>query len=145
MNDLHVVFRVGDSTYVLPAEAVIQMDSFTGATPVPGTVPHVAGLVQVRGVVVPVIDLRVRFGLPKAAPVLDSRVIVVERENRRVGLLVDSAREVARIDQSAFAPAPEVVSEQSARFVTAVARVGERLVMLIDCDRVIGEEAPDGN
>jgi purine-binding chemotaxis protein CheW len=141
---LHVLFSVGEATYALPASTVAQMESFTSATPVPGAPSHVAGLVQIRGAVVPVVDLRVRFGLPPAERGLDARVVVVQRGDRRVALLADSAREVARIDPAAFAPPPESVTAQSAGFVEAVAQLGARLVLLIDCDRVIGEEVIHG-
>jgi len=140
VSALHVLFKVAGTDYVLPAADVLQMESFTGATRVPGTPVHVAGLVQIRGRVVPVVDLRVRFGLAAVEPVLDSRVVVVKHGDRIVGLLVDSAREVVRIPPEAFRPPPEVVTEQASGFVKAVAQVGGRLVMLIDCDRVIGEE-----
>jgi purine-binding chemotaxis protein CheW len=140
VSELHVLFGVGDATYALPASMVAQMESFTGATPVPGAPAHVLGLVQVRGSVVPVIDLRVRFGLPGVERGLDARMVVVERDGRRVALLADAAREVVRIEPSSFVAPPDEITAQSARFVKAVAQIGRRLVLLIDCDRVIGEE-----
>jgi len=139
VSALHVLFKVAGSEYVLPAADVLQMESFAGATPVPGTPPYVAGLVQIRGRVVPVVDLRARFGLPSAEQGLDTRIVVVQRGERAVGLLVDIAREVVSIAPETFKPPPEIVAEQAAGFVKAVAQVGGRLVMLIDCDRVIGE------
>jgi purine-binding chemotaxis protein CheW len=145
VSALHVLFKVAGSEYVLPAADVLQMESFTSATRVPGTPPYVAGLVQIRGRVVPVVDLRARFGLQTVAPVLDSRVVVVQQGDRVVGLLVDIAREVVSIAKEAFRPPPEIVAEQAAGFVKAVAQVGGRLVMLIDCDRVIGEGKLHGN
>lgn len=144
MSELHVLFTVGEATYTLPASLVVQMESFAGATPVPGAAHHVAGLVQIRGAVVPVVDLRRRFGLPPIEHGLDARVVVVERGGRRVALLADSAREIARIDDGAFAPPPDEITTQSARFVKAVAQIGPRLVLLVDCDRVIGEEEIHG-
>ena len=144
MSDLHVLFTVGDATYTLPASMVVQMESFAGATPVPGAAAHVAGLMQVRGAVVPVVDLRRRFGLPPIEHGIDARVVVVERRGRRVALLADAAREVVRIDDGAFAAPPEEIAAQSARFVRAVAQLGRRLILLIDCDRVIGEEEIHG-
>jgi purine-binding chemotaxis protein CheW len=139
VSALHVLFKVAGSEYVLPASDVLQMESFTSATRVPGAPPYVAGLVQIRGRVVPVVDLRARFGLQSAEPVLDTRVVVVQQGERAVGLLVDVAREVVSIAPENFKPPPEIVAEQAAGFVKAVAQVGGRLVMLIDCDRVIGE------
>lgn len=144
MSSLYVLFRVGDSEYVLPAADVVQMETFDGATRVPGAAPHVIGLVQLRGRVVPVIDLRLRFGLPAIPPTLDSRVVVVERGGRSVGLLADAAREVIQLDEAALQAPPEILTAQGDRFVQSVARAGERLVMLIDFQRVVGEEPSHG-
>jgi purine-binding chemotaxis protein CheW len=144
MTVLHVVFRVGNGEYVLPASEVLHMESFSGATSVPGAPPHVAGLVQVRGRVVPVIDLRVRFGVPQTPTTIDSRVLIVEHGTRVVGLLTDAAREIVRLDPSALQPPPELVLEQAAGFVTHVVELEKRLLMRIDSQKVIGEESPDG-
>lgn len=140
MTSLYVLFRVGDCEYVLPASEVLQMESYDGATPVPGTAPHVVGLVQMRGRVVPVIDLRRRFGLPAVEPSIDSRVVVVQRNGRTIGLLVDAAREVIHLDESALEEPPDVLTAGGHRFVRSLARTGGRLVMLIDFQRVVGEE-----
>jgi len=137
---LHVLFRVGDTNYVLPAGDVLQMESYEGATAVPGTAGYVAGLVQVRGRVVPVVDLRARFGLPPVAPTIDTRVVVVQSAERTVGLLVDSAREVVELEAGALKPPPAVIASGGHGFVKAVAQTGKRLVMLIDFAKVIGEE-----
>jgi purine-binding chemotaxis protein CheW len=141
---LHVLFKVAEAEYVVSAADVLHMETFTGATKVPGTQTHVVGLMQIRQRVVPVIDLRTRFGLPEVSPTIDSRVVVVQIAQRVVGLLVDSAREVVRIASDAFSTPPEVVMRRAQGFVVAVARSGARLVMLIDLEKVIGEEALSG-
>jgi purine-binding chemotaxis protein CheW len=140
---LHVVFKVGGSEYLLPAETVVQIESFTGATIVPGAPPFVAGIVQIRGRVVPVIDMRRRFGGATAEPTLDSRVVVGQRGERLVGLLVDGAREVLKVPLSELKPPPRLLDDQSSGFIKAVAQVGPRLLMLIDFAKVIGEEIVD--
>lgn len=142
MSALHVVFKLAGTEYVVPAAEVVQMESFSGATPVPGTAAYVAGLTQIRGRVVPIIDLRARFGLPAITPTLDSRVVVVESSARIVGLLVDSAREVTRLDDAQLRAPPDVVDRQSRGFVKAVAQAGPRLFLVVDCPKVIGEELP---
>ena len=144
LDTLHVVFEVGGAHYALPAKVVLELESFGEVTPVPGTVRHVAGIVHIRGQVIPLVDLRVRFGLPPAAASLDRRVIVVEHQGRRVGLLADVAREVAKIAPTAFERPPELVVEHAGGLVTAVARLGPRLVMLLDCERVLGQEQGKG-
>lgn len=144
-NELHVLFKLADAEYVVAAADVLHMESFTGATRVPGTRRHVAGLMQIRNRVVPIVDLRARFGLPEVAASADSRVIVVRSDQRDVGLLVDSAREVVEIPPEAFWAPPETITEQAQGFVLSLARAGKRLVMLIDLARVIGEEALSGD
>jgi purine-binding chemotaxis protein CheW len=140
MSLLHVLFKVAEAEYVLPASEVLHMESYTGATRVPGTAAHVAGLVQVRGRVLPVIDLRVRFGLEPHRLSADSRLVVAQRGERPVALLADSAREVLRIDPALFRTTPELGEDTGQAYVKAIARAGDRLVMLLDLARVVGEE-----
>lgn len=140
MTALHVTFHVGEATYVLPAAQVHHLESFERATPVPGAPAYVAGLVQVRGRLIPVVDLRVRFGLPPIEASLDRRVVVVQVGSRVAGLLVDSAREVVQLDPDKFEDPPEMIERQAAGFVKAVAVAAHRLYLLIDVARVIQEE-----
>jgi purine-binding chemotaxis protein CheW len=142
---LHVVFKVADSEYMLPSETVLQMESFSGATRVPGAPSFVAGIVQIRGRVVPVVDLRLRFGISPAEPTLDNRIVVGQLGERIVGLLVDSAREVVKIAPEQLKPPPPILNHQAGGYVKAVAQVGTRLMMLVDFARVIGEEPLDGD
>jgi len=144
VSELHVLCRVADADYVLPAADVLQMESFAGATKVPGAAAEVAGLVQIRGRVVPVLDLRVVFGFPTIEPTINSRVVVMNHGERTIGLLVDSAREVLKIPAADFQPPPPVIAQQTDGLVKAVAQVGPRLLMLIDSQKVIGEEQRNG-
>ena len=144
MNTLHIVFRVGDSEYALGADDVLQMESYVGVTHVPGTESHVIGIVQLRGRVVPVIDLRVRFGAPLTPPTLDTRIVVAEIEDRTVGLRVDCAREVVQLDASKLQATPRVLADRAQGFVKGVAQLGKRLLMLLDLGRVVGEEQLHG-
>lgn len=142
---LHVLFKVADAEYAIAASDVLHLESYAGATRVPSTAVHVVGLVQIRGRVVPVVDLRSRFGLPPADRTIDSRVVVVQSGLRTVGLLVDSSREVIRIPEDGFKPPPPLVAEQASGFIKSVANAGQRLVLLIDVPRVIGEELTHGH
>jgi purine-binding chemotaxis protein CheW len=143
MNVLHVLFRVAGAEYLLAASEVLHMESFAGATKVPGTPAHVAGIMQVRGRVVPVIDLRARFGLEPQAPTQDSRVVIVQKGARAVALLADSAREVVRLDPETFRAAPELVADAGQGFVRSVAHAGNRLLMLLDLPKLIADEAEE--
>ncbi len=144
MSILHVVFKVGGAEYAMAAADVLQMETFAGATPVPGAPPYVVGIVQLRGKVIPVVDLRARFGLPAAERTLDSRIIVGQQGPRPVAILVDSAREVVKLAPEQLEPPPRVVADDAAGYVKAVARLESRLLMLIDFARVIGEDVGHG-
>ena len=143
---LHILFKVDDATYALPADVVLQMETYTGATRVPGAPPFVAGIIQLRGRVVPVVDLRARFGLAQVAPTLETRGVVGEQLDRTVALIADSAREVVAMKPSQMKPPPRIIDPDprtSTGYVKAVAQLGDRTVMVLDFARVIGEEALD--
>jgi purine-binding chemotaxis protein CheW len=142
---LHVVFTVGDADYIVPASDVAQMESYDGATLVPGAPAFVAGVIQVRGRVVPVVDLRTRFGLPKVPHTLDTRVVVTERGGRVVGLLVDRAREVVLVREEQIEPPPAMIAAQAGGLVRAIATLGPRVLMVVDVPALIGEEQLHGN
>jgi len=141
---LYVIFKVGDAEYALAADSIFQMESFTGVTAVPGAPPFVVGIVHVRGRIVPLVDLRLRFGLVPGPPVLENRIVVGLCGERLVGLLVDSGREVLKISPSKFQPPPRILDDQAGGFIRAVAQVGARVIMLVDFAKVIGEEHLDG-
>ena len=141
--DLHVLFTVGDGEYAVPASDVAQMESFSGATPIPGAAAHLAGIIQVRGQVVPIIDLRVRFGLGASDRTADTRVVVTQQGERRVGLLVDSAREVVGLTPEQIEPPPPVLTDGSGGVVRAIAHLGSRVLMLVDLQKIIDEEQRD--
>ncbi len=145
MSGLHVLFTVAGTRYVVPAASVLHMVSYSESTPIPGAAEFVAGLVQIRGRVVPVVDLRARFGQPPAEPTLDSRVVVVQVGERTVGLLVDSAREVVQIAPVDFKPPPEVVAGQGRGFVDAVAQIDKKLVLRLALTSVVGDGRPEGD
>jgi purine-binding chemotaxis protein CheW len=140
---LHVLFKVHGAEYALPADVVVQMESFSGATTVPGTQPFVVGIIQLRGNVIPVLDLRARFDLPRREPDIETRVVIGEHAGRTVALVADSAREVVRIAPSQLAPPPRLLEDGSRGFVRAVAQLGDRTVMVLDFAKIIGEEQLD--
>jgi len=140
---LHVVFTLAGAEYALPFDCVLQMESYTGATLVPGAPAYVDGIVTVRGLVVPVLDLRTRFGLPRMELSLDARIIVTESAGRVVALRVDSSREVLKLDVDKHQPAPSIISERSSGLVNAVHPLGKRLLLLIDLPKLLGENSHD--
>lgn len=140
MPELYVLFKVADGEYAVPTRDVLQLESYSGSTPVPGSPPHVEGVVQVRGRVLPVLSLRSLFGQAAEPPSFDTRIIVVRLGTRVVALLVDSSRHVLAIDPAKIQVAPTAIGEQSKGFIRAVAQLEERLILLLDIPKILGQE-----
>jgi purine-binding chemotaxis protein CheW len=140
---LHVLFTVGATEYGIAADTVLQMETFSGATSVPGTAPYVAGVVQIRGRVIPLVDLRIRFGESARERDADTRIVVGQRGDRVVGLLVDRAREVITIPADKIQPPPPILDQMARGFVVAIAHLEGRVVLLVDFAKIIGEEGID--
>jgi len=140
---LHLIFNLAGTEYAVPVDAVIQMETFTGATLVPGSPSFVAGVVTIRGRLVPVIDLRLRFGLPPAEIALETRLIVTDTGGRVVALRVDGARELLRLDVAAHQPPPPVLVERAGGLVSGMHSLGKRLLLLVDLRKILGETSHD--
>lgn len=140
MSELYVICRIAGTEYGIAGCDVMQMESYAGATSVPGAPSHVIGLVQVRQRVVPLIDVRARLGMARIDPTPESRIVVLRLGERLIGLLVDSAREVATIAPEQFREPPDLVTRQSAGFVRSVAQLGDRIILLLDNAKLVGEE-----
>lgn len=128
----YILCEVFGATYALPSDDIEQLDMVGQLTPVPNAPPHVDGVVSVRGQVIPAMSLRARFGFPRAAYDVRSRLIVVRSGGRKVGLIADSAREFAAIDAAQIQPPPEGMAGLSGRYLAGVAHLGERLVLVLD-------------
>ena len=111
------------------------VDEVTG---VPNAPPHVEGVVFSRGQVVPVVNLRVRFGFERNVRDIRSRLLVVEAGGRMVGLLADDAREFITIPENAVQPPSTSISGLSGNYIEGIATIGDRIVLLLDLDDVIG-------
>ncbi|HBB31247.1 MAG TPA: chemotaxis protein CheW [Cyanobacteria bacterium UBA8803] len=132
-----ILFELAGTTYGLPAAVVQQMEMIEHITPVPNTHEFVEGVVFSRGQVIPVINLRVRFGFEKIAYDVRTRLIVIHIGNRSVGLITDTAREFVSIPSEMVQPPPEGISKLSSRYLTGIAMLGERMVVLIDAEEVL--------
>lgn len=137
-SDLHIVgFRVGAETFGLPISLVHEIVRVPEITAVPDSAQFVEGVINLRGRIISVVDLRKRFGQAATDPSKKNRVIVVDWEGKLVGLMVDAASEVVRIPHSEVEPAPRVLNNENASYVTAVGKYQGRLIILLDLNRVL--------
>lgn len=132
-----VIFELAHEHYgvnIAAVESIIKMQAITA---VPFAPPFVEGVTNLRGVVLPVIDLRKRFDLPPAEGDKNTRIIIVEINGLTVGMVVDAVAEVLRVsDESIEPPSPLMMTADSA-FITGIAKIDERLVILLDLNKVL--------
>ncbi|EPZ46240.1 MULTISPECIES: chemotaxis protein CheW [Alicyclobacillus] len=136
-----VTMRIGDELYGARVEQVMSVERMLDISPVPRTLSYIKGVANLRGTVTPVIDLRERVGLRGQSEVGDDarRIVVVEVDEMTVGLIVDAVEDVVSIDEAAVEPAPAVVGGLQAVYLDGVARVGERLMVVLNLERILSD------
>jgi purine-binding chemotaxis protein CheW len=133
----YVLFNVAGTTYAIPSGHVRHMEMVEQVTPVPNAPPFVEGVVFSRGQVVPVLNLRVRFGFERAPRDLRTRLIVVESSGRTIGLLADAAREFVVIPDASIQPPNDAIGGLSGNYIDGIATLGERIVLMLKLTHVI--------
>jgi purine-binding chemotaxis protein CheW len=137
-KDLQVVgFRIGRETFGLPISIVREIVRVPDITSVPNAPHYIEGVINLRGRIIPVVDLRKRFGEKVGEPSKKNRVIVVELEGRSIGLIVNSASEVLKIPPSEIEAPHDVFQEGELNYITGVGKLKGRLVILLDLNRVL--------
>jgi len=159
-DDLQLVlFELGGEAYGVPVLVVEEIIRYQDITAVPHAPEFVKGVINLRGRIIPVLDLRERFRMPSAEAARETRIVVVEAAGATVGLIVDSVDEVRNLPQDSIEPPSPIVTTVDSDFLLGVGRLPEgdgeqRLVILLDLDRVttfeetaalqaLGEKASD--
>jgi len=132
-----VGFRIGRETFGLPISIVREIVRVPEITAVPNAPDYIEGVINLRGKIIPVIDLRKRFQADSAVPHNKNRIVVVEADGRLVGLIVSSASEVLRIPPSEIEGPQNVFQEGDPSYVTGVAKQNGRLVILLDIHKIL--------
>jgi len=135
--DTFILFTLVGTTYAVRTRDVLHMEMVEEITPVPNATASVEGVVFSRGQVVPVVNLRARFGFERIPPDLRSRLLVVQSNGRTVGLMVDSAREFARIAPETIRPPQDALTRLSGRYLEGIAIAQDRIILILDLSAVI--------
>ena len=146
-SDNYILFELAGSTYGIRSEQVHRVELLEHVTPVPNTAPSVDGVIFSRGKVIPALNLRARFGLPRLPYDRQTRLILLNVQDRVVALIVDSAREFRRIPGNTVRPIEETLHGVAGNYVQGVATVKERMVLLLDVGAVLNPEeinVPEG-
>jgi purine-binding chemotaxis protein CheW len=137
-RELHIVgFQVGRETYGVPITSLHEIVRVPEITAVPDAPDYMEGVINLRGKIVSVMDLRKRFGVKEAGTNRRNRILVVEFNGRLSGLIVDSASEVLKIASTDIEPPPAVLQEGGANCVTGLGKYKGRLIMLLDMNKLL--------
>jgi len=143
----YLTFELAGQDYGLEILRVQEIKGWERPTRLPHSAPHVQGVINLRGAVVPIIDLRRRFGLSEGTPGRTTVVIVVRVQSERgeltAGLVVDAVCEVCSVESAQLREPPEMDAGIDSSFVRKLAMVGERMLILLDVPQLIGTALPD--
>lgn len=135
-----VSFRLEHEEYGIEITRVQEIILLGEITRVPQTPPHIKGLINLRSTVIPIVDLRTRFGMPPGENTDETRIMVVNVRGRVVGIIVDAVNEVLRITRETIAPTPPTVAGLGRDYLTGLVKLENRLLILLDLDKILGDE-----
>ncbi|GMM86074.1 chemotaxis protein CheW [Pseudoalteromonas sp. SS15] len=138
-----VTYKLEDETYGINVMQVQEVLRYTEIAPVPGAPSYVLGIINLRGNVVTVIDTRARFGLMSAEVTDNSRIVIIEAEKQVIGILVDSVAEVVYLRSSEIDSAPNIGTEESAKFIQGVSNREGELLILVDLNKLLSDDEWD--
>lgn len=135
-----VVFNLSKEVYGVDIAKVWEIITMQPITKVPHTAEFIEGIINLRGRVIPVLDLRKRFGLPVEEFTRATRIVVIEIENNTLGMIVDGVSEVLRIAGDVVEAPPPAITNIDADYLEGVAKLDERLVILLNLDKVLNKQ-----
>ena len=138
-----VTFCLDEEVYGINVMQVQEVLRYTDIAPVPGAPSYVLGIINLRGNVVTVIDTRTRFGLGPTEATDNSRIVIIESEKQVVGIMVDSVAEVVYLKMSDIDSAPNVGTDESAKFIQGVSNREDQLLILVDLNKLLSDDEWD--
>lgn len=135
-----VSFKLAQEEYGIEITRVQEIILMGEITRVPQTPVYIKGLINLRSTVIPIIDLRLRFGLASQAATDDTRIMVINVRGKTMGIVVDAVSEVLRVSHDQIAPPPATVAGLGREYLTGLVKLENRLLILLDLDRILGEE-----
>lgn len=135
-----VSFRLAQEEYGIEITKVQEIILMGEITRVPQTPDYIKGLINLRSTVIPIVDLRLRFGLTQEAATDETRIMVVNVAGKTIGIIVDAVSEVLRITKEQIAPPPPTVAGLGREYLTGLVKLENRLLILLDIDKILGRD-----
>lgn len=137
LEDRYLTFKIGDEQYAFEIEYVTEIIGIQNITPVPNIKPFIKGIINLRGIIYPVICIRKRFNIP-VIPYNDRTcIIIVNVKNNGIGLIVDEVAEVVKILPEQISPSPQTNKGSHSKFIKGIGRVGDNLKIILDIDKLL--------
>ena len=124
-----VIFDLGDESFGVDVSAVREIIRMQAVTRVPGTPHFVEGIINLRGKIIPMVDLRKSFQFDTVDATKDSRIVVIESRGQEVGVIVDAVTEVMRVPADSIEPVSKTMEHESTEYLLGIAKVGEKLII----------------
>ena len=140
VSDMYLTFDLGSEDYGIGISFVTEIVGMQNITELPDMPDFVKGVVNLRGQVIPVIDVRLRFHMQPRGYDERTCIVVIRIKNINIGLIVDTVNEVRTIDQSHISPPPRVATAKSSRYIKGMGKVGEEVIILLDARKLLFEE-----
>jgi len=134
-----IAFKIGEQEFCVDIMSVREIRGWAPATPLPQTPAYMRGVINLRGAVLPIMDLAVRLGLPVTEPSARSVIIVVKTAERMVGLLVDGVSDILTVTRDSIRATPDVACDRVRSFVRGILSIDGRMISEVSLDRVMPE------
>ena len=134
-----IAFRIGDQEFCVDIMSVREIRGWTPATAMPHSPGYMLGIVNLRGVVLPIIDLSARLGMARAEPTVRHVIIVAQVKRQIVGLLVDAVSDILTVTDDTIQPTPEISSDHERQFARGVLAIDRRMICLIELETLFPE------
>lgn len=137
LTDRYLTFNIGKQIYAIEIRNITEIIGIQKITKVPNIKPFIKGIINLRGIIVPIVDVRKRFNLPAVEYDEKTCIVVVNFNNVEIGLIVDEVAEVINIPAEELSPPPETNKGSESRFIEAMAKINKSIIILLNLERVL--------
>lgn len=136
----YVVFRLGQERFCVDISNVSAITEFKEITPVPNSPTYIEGIINLRGDIIPVVNLKRRFNIEETKPSDDTRIVNINFNGKDVGFLVDEASQVLRIGSENIEVAPEIIKGKERAYISGIAKIDDRIAIVLDLEQIFNDD-----